>query len=452
MARASRSPNRFSLPPNAFHGFDHTEQRQEEPTVYQQLQKKYSDQNRTLAQTTVKLQCQNTELETELATAQREIRTLKIQNEQLINLIRGKIVNFQDKCNNEFQEILSSLGSEVSVNFKRTKTSIPFTINENINEDQSSETVKVDYLKQMNQDFRKRKSALFVSSIPEEDETLLPSVQNLSFVEEIKEPESEPEYIDTESKMIPIKRKRDSQLFNTSGSLKPISYLPPIQDNIPNLGTGVEFQSKKLDPNEAARISSIGLFNNSEKRVETSILEGSDDDFSISKEQESINPFIDSLNDDGDVGEVSTSPTSPMKKKTKRSRIPRELKNLDTEKTKRWSGVDPLDGRSRRSSMVPRYDIPVKAKTRKINVFNDNKVEDDEEVQIIEKPRTILGVKDSNVLPKKQADTVKNKDPKDMSIFDLEKQDFLDIAIPLMPMEGKNKRRRPKKNIDNFVL
>lgn len=445
MARASRSPSRFSLPPNAFQGINNAEDSTREPSVYEQLQKKYSDQNRTLAQTTVKLQCQNTELETELASAQREIRSLKIHNSELVNLIRGKVIDFQEESNMKLNELLESLGGDDIISFKRAKTpvSLPVSlpVSETVSEIKPTQNVKLDYLKQLNQDFKKRKSALFVSSIPEEDETLPTSAQDLSFVEEIKEPESEPDYKDTESNIIPIKRKRDSQLFNTSGPIKSIPLLTAIEKNIPNLGSEVQFQSKKHNPNEAARISSIGLPTAIEEEEDIPILDGLDD-FSVNKEQDSSNPFTDSMDEEANL------PASPMKKKQKKTRIPRELKNLDAEKTKRWTGVDPLEGRSRRSSIVPRYDIPVQTKTRRVNVFNDSTVE--EASQIVDKPRTVLGVKDHNVVSGNKS---KSKNHKDMSIFDLENEDFLNIAIPIMPMEGKKSTKgRRRKRIDNFDL
>lgn len=431
MARASRSPSRFSLPPNVHAPMAE----RQEPSVYEQLQRKYSEQNKVLAQTTVRLQCQNTELETELASAQREIRMLKRQNEELVALVRDKVGDLLDALGpvtgeERVLQVRSHLPSSAPQPVKEPIESITPSVEIGT---ESRAPVGTNYLKQINNDLRKRKSALFVSSIPEEDEeTLLPTTQDLSFVEEAKEPESEPEYKDTESKMIPIKRKRDSELFGTGNRT---SMVEPIQDNIPDLSTDVHFQSKRSGPDEGAKQALLSLPALEKDVPEAPVLDELDE-FSIAREQNSVNPFVSSTSEESDA---TNSDPAPAPKKRKQPRIPRELKNLDTEKTKRWTGVDPLEGRSRRSSIAPRWE----PRSRTVDVHIDAEQNDENAQQSVE--RKALAPKDPNTVtaPSKTA-KAKATVPADMSIFDLEQQDFLDIAIPVLPVEGKKRRGRPK--------
>lgn len=483
MARASRSPTRYSLPMQPHTQYMQPQQLQQQQQIQMhteylidQLQKKYSEQNKELAQTTIKLQLQNSELEQELAQANRELVLVKRKNHELISIIKGKLVTLNNEFDTKMNDLLETLGSD-------PKTIISRRVTLNAVEEKTHavhQANNADYLKHINNELRRKSIGRF--SLPELPAISEPAaaVENnvnepdLSLVEENEEPEPEPAYEDVESKVIPSKRRRESGLFSMQNSNSQLSQParpthPNVIDHIPNLSMNASASAKNTNPNDI----------NAQEESQELIVADSDANEANVTIQDS-DPFNDSENakipttaptdvnqsmNESDVSFASSSCDSPVKKK---QRIPKMLRELDAEKTKKWTRVDINESRSsRRSSLIPRFDMSIdnnnnksSARSTRISVYKDSATpqpipeEREEDVAEVRKP---LGQKSNNTLNKKKVKTTKKKNVSssgDMSIFDLSNENFLNI--PIQPLAGTKPKkaagRRRRKYIDEFIL
>ena len=131
-------------------------------------------------------------------------------------------------------------------------------------------------------------------------------------------------------------------------------------------------------------------------------------------------------------------PTVQTVVKRKRGKIPRELRNLDTEKTKKWLGMDPLDDveestserrKGRRRSLVVNYQLPsLKHKMRRTSGRFSNVVYTDEDKESrVKKPKSSKNRNAlRNITNTSQAASRNSlqKSDRERSIFDLENADI----------------------------
>ncbi|GMM30190.1 hypothetical protein DAMA08_029350 [Martiniozyma asiatica (nom. inval.)] len=472
------------------------------------LHKRYQEQNKILAQTAAKLQTQVKELQNELNTAKKEIRMLKAQKSKLALAVNDGIKNFKElvECGARdleqlYQNMTDLPDKEMHLFVSESHQPVADSITSNIS---------TDYLKEVNQDLKRRKSDIFSGSanMPlylqsqldsriSKEPSLPPN--DLEEVVEQEEPEPEPVYQDTEHKLIPMKKTRESALFAPISRVNSDLGSGKI-DLVPNLAIDKEATPKKITPNEAAAVTTafstvderddncinktgdtqeadsnyiqIPTFKLNDQSIDESDVSHSRKDFDIpdidnspdcatpssspqknqilanSRDEFTNNSFIDKISATHSAEAETESDASLQNKKKS---IPRELKNLDTEKTRRWLGV--TEGK-RRASIGVKYgefdlngigSVIIEKKKKKVSVYSDKENEPSKlksaDAKVKKQP-----LKNITNLRKNKSKTAQ----KQLSIFDLDSQDSLGLSLsPTMPIK-QGKRGRKKAN--DFIL
>ena len=399
-----------------------------------EIKRTYNIQNKILAQKNEELKLKVNGLEKQLFQSQKQVLQLKNDKIKLMDLLKINSKRFNDIVVDKFEGMIEEFRSfvgEIGVDVE--KKDIPMKLITRVSSKEEEKLRKFDpekyefdhYWENVNDDLKRRKSIYFKapeSSDVSNEGGLETLIEQDDEVKEI-EMELEPEYVDKSSELIPIKRV--SQIMEKTDHLSMIPYL------------GLE---DKLEENNNNNNS------NDNNKKENPVIEESHDI-----------PEIHEVHDVSEVSEVPEVPevheipdypipmeqtqsstpspiTSPVKKNRRKSSIPRELKNLDTEKTKRWLGMDPLDDvnestserrRSRRRSLIVNYDLPI-INRRESGKFRNKIYVDEDKENRVSKPNkksenTIL--RNITNRPNRIDDDEENNN-KGKTIFDLENMDM----------------------------
>lgn len=343
-----------------------------------ELKKNYSFRNTQLAKKNEELQIRVTNLEKQLFHTQKQVLSLKNEKIQLNNQLKLNSKRFNDLIIDGFDRLINEYRSfmlDVGIDVERRD--IPLKLLQRVSEDDEDKDRTISYefehyWKKINDDLQRRKSFIFTKAknaigavqnavrIGEEDQ-LDTLVENQAEEEEKKheeeehapEHELEPEYQDNHSALIPVKRQ--------------------------------SIYMERIDSRQMNNIPFLGL----EGSEEQDAFKGGDTDNNNNElfdhpEDDGSTPLDNQTNIDEDsmdnnkshiVRDIPEEPDHQIdgqnrrKKNSRRtSKGSRELKNLDTEKTRRWLGMDPLADfeestgerrRSRRRSLVVNYQLPV---------------------------------------------------------------------------------------------
>lgn len=438
--RESLIPSDRQLVISSFsNNIDYTQQRERE----EELKRSYLIQNKILAKKNEDLQIKVRNLENQLFQSQKDVLSLKSEKIQLTEKLKLNsrrfndiIINSFDNLMNEYHSFMADIGIDIE------KKEIPKNLLTKINENVINQNTNIDfahYWQNINEDLQRRKSCIFqnkklnlidVETKETEDDdqldTLVENVEQENEEEEIKEKVLEPEYEDYVSANIPIKRQ--------SAIMKRLDNCQ-LTTNVPYLGIP---NDDNIEDNEANNKSNNDNDNDNNKINE--INNNNDELFNYVEEElphspiKSIQKII--LDDKNDKSEDKKEHEEREERKTvrRKSKVPRELKNLDTEKTKKWLGMDPLDDveestserrKSRRRSLIVNYQLPsLKQKMRRSSGLFKGKIYiDDDKENRISKPknkanknvlRNITNIQNNN----------NNNHNREKSIFDLENDDI----------------------------
>ena len=412
----------------------------------EELKRTYSIQNSLLARKNEELQLRVTNLENQLFQTQKQVLTLRNEKIQLNEKMKlnskhfnDVIVSSLDKLMSEYRTFMADVGVEVS------NKHIPAHLSQKIdNEGQYKATDFEHYWQNINDDLRRRKSSLFsfrgnssdsaenidTKAVIPISEGALEEDQLDTLVEKEEEAPLEPEYKEENSTNIPVKRQ------------------PMIME--------------KIDSHQLTHIPFLGVSKSTEEGAHKPLLieedhdSGNDELFNQpivsppDSPSKADQPARLSLGTDGEAGvlscdeekegEVPGVEKSAVQKvaKTRRGKIPRELRNLDTEKTKKWLGMDPLDDvgestserrKSRRRSLVVNYQLPsLKQKMRRSSGRFSNVVYTDEDQENrVKKPKSSKNRNAlrniTNISQAVSRDSPEKSD-RERSIFDLENADI----------------------------
>lgn len=424
----------------------------------EEMKRSFSIQNNLLARRNEELQMRVTDLEKQLFLAQKQVLALRNEKVQLnekmkLNSKRFNdiIVDSLDKLMSEYRNFMADVGVEVN------KKNVPLHLSQKVSDEQPfhKATDFVDYWKNINDGYGRRKSLLFNfksnSSAkdntdlvptrhpyegPMEDDQLdtLVEKEEEEEGEEKKEEESplEPEYEDERSVNIPIKRQ--SIVMEKMENLQ--------LGNIPFLGVSETCNEQRKGPllvTEVANNDNDDLFNrlsDSPSSPASPVKKSCPSELNIDQDEGTKALFIDN-NKHPEYKEMQVSKERKIVRKRK-NKIPRELRNLDTEKTKKWLGMDPLDDveestserrKSRRRSLVVNYQLPsLKHKMRRSSGhFSDAVYIDQDKENRVRKPKSSLSrnilknITNTSLSAKRDSF---GKNDRESSIFDLENADI----------------------------
>ena len=355
----------------------------------EEIKRQYNAQNRLLAQKNEELHMKVTNLERQLFESQRQILTLKNDKIQLMDKLKLNSKRFNDLIVDGFENLLTEYRScmaDVGVDIERQEIPLKLLKRVSQKEDIEARTFNPDayefeyYWKNVNDDLQRRKSILVMpkngrenegdcndASIQDNDDQLATLVENPQAEEEAEKP-LEPAYEDTFSSLIPVKRQ--------SIVRRKLEHSPMLE--IPFLGLEPHMQESAIVSQNELNSASDDMLNPME---DISIQESPvrrNLGTKLAAQEEILYDTTPSVQDretsKTTVPISATTTATATAKVTKKSRpriakkrVPRELKNLDTEKTKRWLGMDPLDDveestsdrrKSRRRSLVVNYQIP----------------------------------------------------------------------------------------------
>lgn len=424
----------------------------------EEIKRSYSIQNQLLAKKNGELQSRVSNLENQLFQTQRQVLLLKNEKIQLTEKLKLNSKRFNDIIVDSFDNMMSEYRSfMVDVGIDVEKKNIPINLSQKVKDENYEEkaTNFEHYWQNINNDLQRRKSFIFQKNISQIDSSQPPIEETVdeeqldTLVETIDEEEKEeevnlePEYEDKSSINIPVKKKSSismEKLENFQLSDIPflgISVQPEVpfvgqQDNVPEFGDAPDdyYHDALSEPIENSPV----------------------------KAKNHIEVALETYNED----KRKDKEDNLQKKITRRkSSVPRELKNLDTEKTKKWTGMDPLDDteesaserrKSRRRSLVVNYQMPSLNQNmrRTSGKFHDVYIDEDKENRV-SKPkskmnRNILRNITNTNSNNRNIQTV-NKDGKkieEKSIFDIENTDIFG--------EYHSQKRRNRNEVYDLLL
>lgn len=452
----------------------------------EEIKRNYSTQNRLLARKNEELQLRVTNLEKQLFHTQKQVLGLKNEKIQLndrLNLnskrFNNIIVDSLDRLMSEYRSFMTDVGVDIE------KKDVPSYLGQKVLEETRNPLLDFEhYWKNINDDLQRRKSSIFtprnrsseidivtsdtlIEGDNETDNAIESETNQLdTLVEKEEDVPSEPDYQDENSTLIPMKRQSImmEKIDNVQMSNIPFLGLDKTTDvaehEEENTGDNKEFNIEMFDNENDELFNCMGDEHTSPVN--------NDHDEPVEKNEQRFTgkSSLDELDNE--------SLSVINKKKSRKTRVPRELKNLDTEKTKKWLGMDPLDDveestserrKSRRRSLVVNYQLP--SLKRKMRRKAENPpytvyVEEDKENRI-RKPknntnrgvlRNITNISSMNNFNGKNnfLNDVKggHKEDKDRSIFDLENMDVFEDYRKSQKLFGE--RSSSRENMYDLLL
>lgn len=333
----------------------------------EEIKRNYSIQNNLLARRNEELQLKVTNLEKHLFHTQKQILTLKNEKIQLNEKLKLNSKRFNDLIIDGFDKMISEYRNfMIDVGVDVEKKAIPVRLLEKVSECENNEDTNAfefdHYWKNINNDLQRRKSFIFAPNgkIPSENERIdcdndSDQLETLVENEEIGVIKLDPEYQDKKSSYIPQKRQsmRMEKIEFTPMELIPFLCVDK-NDNSIQEHTSDEFFNGEMD---------MEIESPSQPRNQTpcpSLMKAP------AKSDSPMKQSVESKSSNKEIGRDLLDNKSKVTKR--KNKVPRELKNLDTEKTKRWLGMDPLDDveestserrKSRRRSLVINYQLPI---------------------------------------------------------------------------------------------
>lgn len=419
--------------------------------LIEQMKRDYSSQNNSLAKRNEDLQLKVTSLEKQLFQTQQELLALKNDKLQLTEKLKlnskrhhDLIIDSFDRMMNEYKSYVSDFG----ISFENKAT--PENLKEKINSDNGELAIKVKgidldhYWENINNDLQRRKSMIGKSfSTYNSNPTEIGCIpEDGNETEEIGLEENHVEvYEDLPSSVIPIKKASQKTHSNTDDIN--MFKIPALQYDNTDSNNNKEYieiddMTSQFDTRHDDLFNTADDILESPSKLNTPIELGDEplENSIFSKDKTLANSDHEETN------------TKSLKSKTKRrkSTIPRELKNLDTEKTKKWLGMDPLDDveestserrKSRRRSLVVNYQLPVvthdisrkPGNNRKTKVYIDNDKENRvRKPKSAKNKRVLQNITNTNYNNRNRSieivDINEEINENDKSIFDLEKSDL----------------------------
>lgn len=415
---------------------------------FEELKRTYGEQNSVLARKNEELQMRVSGLEKQLFSTQKELLQLRnekaVLNEKLQKNARrfnNVIVNGFETMMNEYREFLS----DVNVDVEKRKVAPVMT--ERVETDESTTKTKTgdkfvfeNYWSKVNDDLQRRKSIITTQAVEvyrndddqldtlvekdDEMEETYPRIENKLRITPVVSEEIAPEYEDADSTFVPTKGSAVAMAkvnVDTLGEV-PFLGLQPVSEA--EATNDVNQNDELFDYNDEQELPVESGHVEDKSEIESDTVMEIENSVEVEESEQIVT--------------VPSSP-SPVKKvipiRQRKAKVPRELKNLDAEKTRRWTGVDFDDEngngmnndrrKSRRRSLVVNYQIPaIKPKNKRgkerITIFLDD--ENDKENNRVNKRQSSkrnTGALRNITNLQKQA-----KSSKEKSIFDLENVDM----------------------------
>jgi hypothetical protein len=428
----------------------------------EEIKRNYSIQNTILAKHNEELQMKITNLEKQLFHTQKQLLNLKNEKIQFIDKLKLNSKRFNDLIIDGFDRMMNEYRNfMLDVEIDVEKKDLPIRLIDKVSDARQikdpNEFEFDHYWKNVNKDLQRRKSFIFKSNaeiekIQTDDDEQLDTLVEKAELEEEKL--LEPEYQDEKSLHIPQKRQSTKIMNNIDRH---------IMDVVPFLGVEFKRDETLVDNNKNNNSNTDDSNNNNNNNNKTdnntnndisdnnnisAIINNNDHDlFNAEMDMELESPAKSkiALESDKDNKQDSNLKTKlfeddlEKKKhsvtKRRRSKIPRELKNLDTEKTKKWLGMDPLDDveestgerrKSRRRSLVVNYQLPIlkqQYNRRASGRFTPSVYIDVDKENRVSKPVKKGVLKDITNITSNRSRNNENRKIKG-SIFDLENQDI----------------------------
>lgn len=412
----------------------------------EELKRIYTIQNSLLARKNEELQLRMTSLENQLFQTQKQVFALKNEKIQLNEKMKlnskhfnDVIVSSFDKMMSEYRTFMADVGVEVS------NKNVPTHLSQKIENGAKYKSADFEhYWQNINADLRRRKSSLFRFRSNSLDSTEINSALTVipvsegamdedqldTLVEKEEEVPLEPEYEEENSVNIPLKKQPMTMEKIDNYQLM----------HIPSLGASEKGEQEGSENSVAIEEfhdnGNDELFNQPIRSPPASPTK--EDQFARLSLNTDSEPSNLSFNAEKEQVSGVQKPTVQTVVKRKRGKIPRELRNLDTEKTKKWLGMDPLDDveestserrKGRRRSLVVNYQLPsLKHKMRRTSGRFSNVVYTDEDKESrVKKPKSSKNRNAlRNITNTSQAASRNSlqKSDRERSIFDLENADI----------------------------
>lgn len=404
---------------------------------FEELKRTYGTQNNVLAKQNEELRMKISNLEKQLFSTQKELLQLRNERAYLREKLQSNSKRFNNVIVNSFEAMMGEYRefmSDLKVDVEGKDVSELLRRKVNVNEEAvKAEVQNFDqYWKQVNSNLQRRKS-LIRQPVCEPEKT----TDDLDTLVENEDEEMEvetgvaravvetdktahvpveriaPPYEDVDSSFVPTKH-------NTIEMVKVDEN--PLED-VPLLS----LEAEKLDDQNVDN-HEVKDDNNNDELFNYDVASTA-----VSPEASPVKSQPEVLNDVSDHSPVKDVKLTKKVVRPRKSKVPRELKNLDPEKTRRWTGVDPFDDdfdstsdrrKSRRRSLVVNYQLPVmkvrnKRGREKMTIFIDDSDSDKEN-----RVSKCANVKKGSVL--KNITNIQKRDgeTKGKSIFDLENTDM----------------------------
>ncbi|TID14830.1 hypothetical protein CANINC_004501 [Pichia inconspicua] len=412
---------------------------------FEELKRTYGIQNNILAKQNEELRIKLSDLERQLFTTQKEL--LQLRNERVYlreklqsdsRRFNNVIVNSFETMMNEYREFMS----DVKVDIEEKKVSPELKRKVVVDKEiVKAEVQNFDqYWKQINNNLQRRKSLIRqpisemekgsddLDTLVENEDEMIDSDKELvkKTVEFEEKPQVEqiaPPYEDVDSSFVPTKHKTVEMEKVEKNPLEDVPLLTMEGEKL--------VEDEKFNENaEVGRTASDDVVEKFSGDTGVDNDNNNDELFDYNYQSPVSSVHASPVKDKVNVNTIDE--TKQIKQRTRKPKVSRELKNLDPEKTRRWTGVDPFEDdfestsdrrKSRRRSLVVNYQLPIikpknKRGREKMTIFIDDS-DSDKENRVSKRVNNKKGTVLKNI-----SNIQKRNETNGKSIFDLENTDM----------------------------